>query len=148
EEVVDKMIYHGIRRIPIIEPISTTRSKCVGIITLDDLLAAEAISLEEASQIAMKQIHPIPHRPSRAVYRSVARKQQTALRFRKTLAQRLRLDEEKAEGVARIVLRMFVRRINTDEASHLISQLPALWQDELFDLPAGPDRSIRASDII
>lgn len=56
-QVIDHMVTLGIRRIPVM---STGRhdkkEKCVGLIALDDLIAAKAIDVEKLSQIVKNQI--------------------------------------------------------------------------------------------
>jgi putative phosphoribosyl transferase len=147
--VIDKMIDYGVRRIPVVKgAVEDTRMRCVGIVSLDDLLMTKSISIDDASRIAAQQIHPTPHRASRAALRSIARKMQTAIRFNRNLASKLGLDEKTAEHVTKIVLKTLVRRINSDEARHLISQLPSIWQDELHSLAIGPDKSIQAQEIV
>jgi len=146
--VIKKMIDHGVRRIPVMAT-SGRRPRCRGIITLDDLLAAKVISIDEVSQIAAKQIHPSPHRASRAILRSVARRAQTARKFRKALANKIGLlDELEAESATKWVLRILVKRVKPETAADLITQLPALWQDELYGLASGPEKLIGAGDII
>lgn len=145
QTVVNLMIQNGVRRIPILSP---SGNRCLGIVTLDDLLATEAISLDQACKIVRQQISPKPHRPNRAAQRATARRQNTLRKFRRHLAQALDLDEERAEEATKIALRAMLCRVTYTEANHLISQLPTLWQDELMELPAGPDKSINAAHVI
>lgn len=147
--VIEKMVDHGVRRVPIMTSTAPgARAKCLGLISLDDLLLTKSVSLLDASRIAAQQIHPTPHRASRTVLRSMARKTQTAIRFASNLAQKLGLDEKNAEEAAKIVLRLFIRRVNAAEAAQLITQLPSVWQDEFYDLVAGPDKSIGAGVVL
>src|SRR3989344_3872325 len=45
-DVVNIMETYGVRRVPVVQKINHNREKCVGMVTLDDLLISQAISLE------------------------------------------------------------------------------------------------------
>jgi CBS domain-containing protein len=56
DEAVELMEKHGLRRIPVLSDGRYGHQKCVGMVTLDDLLAESAISSENASRIVRSQI--------------------------------------------------------------------------------------------
>jgi CBS domain-containing protein len=55
-DAIALMEKHGLRRIPVLSAGQSGHRKCVGIVTLDDLLAAGAITPEHASRIVRSQI--------------------------------------------------------------------------------------------
>jgi CBS domain-containing protein len=141
DQAIALMKEHGIRRLPIIEESKKRQQKCIGVVSLDDLIAAELIASKDLSEIIKSQIirkkivhHKRPHSDSRA--------DQTYNIFIGKLAQDINLDNSKTEDVAKFILGAIVQRMHYTGAIHFISQLPKRIQDPLLDLPSGPDRTI------
>ncbi len=148
QDVIELMCDQGIRRVPVMAK-DDPRSKCVGVVSLDDLLATQAITLEEARRIIDHQIKPPPRRATQNLEERIrSRREQTATRFRRVLGEELLLDPEMAEQATLTVLAGLIERIHYGEAKDLISQMPLLWQDRLFSVKAGPSKSITADTIV
>ncbi|MGE4234374.1 MAG: CBS domain-containing protein [Bacteriovoracia bacterium] len=150
-ELSELMIQNGIRRIPVIEQ-SGTKEHCVGIVTLDDLVAAGVIDLQSISQIVKSQIRSRATYLSRidrwrSIERSRSKEEQTLEKFYSFIRKDLDIDHDQIARLAKLLLGYLVRRIHYTGAVNLISQLPKILQNELYDLPAGPDRSV-TKDII
>lgn len=156
DEVIGLMEDRGVRRIPITREEHGAR-KCVGIVTLDDLLAAELIPSARVARIVKSQIQKrasargpgaVALRAWRAETRSEAHRQQTLNHFYNVVAERTgNTSREVVRDVSRLLLSALVRRIHFSAAAQLIGQLPHDLHDELFDLPAGPDRTISVESL-
>ena len=146
-DIVSLMENHGIRRVPIVAEDSHHRDQALGIVTLDDLIAAGAISPHQLTRIVKRQIgrrlslasrHPSSIRSQR---RSEAHLHQTMDRFCSFLTKQTGLSAEVAPHVIQFLLGSLVMRVSATAAAHFIAQLPKLAQDSLLGLPPGPDRS-------
>jgi len=145
---------HGVRRIPIIDVDSHGKKHCVGLVTLDDLIATDQVSSDLVSRIVRSQIHRRRNRAVREIARfrvktrSNARKEQTEHVFMKHFVNEMKLDRFIGEEVTIFLLGVLVRRLHFVGAAHFIAQLPERIQDQLLELPTGPDRSISVSSIL
>jgi len=143
DEVVHKMEEFGIRRLPIVRQTESHREKCVGIVTLDELIAACAVDIKTLSRIVSQQIlRHVPKVDHQDDDRHAARREQTLNRFYILVAERTGLDRSRSEDVAFYLLSAIVQRLPPSGAAQLISQLPKLLQEDLLDLKAGPNREI------
>ena len=149
QEVVDLMIEAGIRRVPVVQRIPGGRERCVGMVTLDDLIADQAVSLDCLSRIVRSQIRRHSHRPAvRNESRAEDRKEQTLNRFYNLVTERSALARSTAEEVSFYILSTMVKRLPYTGAVQFISQLPKLLQEDLLGLRAGPDKSISVEMLI
>lgn len=154
QEVVGLMEAHGIRRVPVVHQTENKRQKCVGIITVDDLLASRSIDYDHVSRVVQSQIFRRRGKlmqeinAERAELRSEAHTEQTFNRFFNVMAEGIEMKHETANSFVRHVLSDLVRRLHYTAAANLIAQLPQKLQDELLDLPAGPKREITAQRIL
>jgi CBS domain-containing protein/uncharacterized protein (DUF2267 family) len=131
----------NIRRIPLVEG-----GRCVGMVTLDDLLLDEAAPIDRLAAIVEAQIGeggPASSARSPSRLRSAARAEATYRR----LVNQLRADaglenDSQAQTALGIVLDSLVKRLTPDEAEDLIAQLPSLLQPALYALPLGPDKIV------
>lgn len=136
----------NIRRIPLVEG-----GRCVGMVTLDDLLLDEAAPIDRLAAIVEAQIGeggPTRTDRSPARRRSAARAEATYRRVVNQLRADTGLDnDDQAETALGIVLDSLVRRLTPGEAEDLIAQLPSLLQPALYALPLGPDKLITRETI-
>ncbi|MGE4134051.1 MAG: DUF2267 domain-containing protein, partial [Bdellovibrionales bacterium] len=116
--------------------------RCVGIIALDDLLAADAIDSHSLKRILKSQI-------SRRFSRSTQKSDESSAsqEFIRQLAHQLDLTESRSKEVCNFVLGAVAQRLNYSAAVQFILQLPYVLQADLLSLPAGPDRSITGQRI-
>ncbi len=153
-DIITLMENHGIRRVPIVTEDSHHREKVVGIVTLDDLIAAGAIAPHHLAQIVKRQIGRrlalAPRYPSsiRSQRRSEAHLHQTMDRFCAYLAKQTGISAEIAPQVIQFLLGSLIMRVSATAGAHFIAQLPKLVQDQLSVLPPGPDRSMTAEWIV
>ncbi len=142
DEVIELMAEYGIRRIPVLRPIKAGRERCVGLVSLDDLIMAGEISPEKLKAIVRGQV-------SRRYGRTKSTESSEAsIQFVKELANKLNTTEEAAEEFAHFVFLSIARRLNYSAAVQFILQLPYDFQVQLFDFATGPDRSITAQSVI
>lgn len=146
-DVVSLMETNGIRRIPIFLHTRGNHVRCVGMVSLDDLLASRTLSVEEISRIVHSQI---PQRRKRrySTEKIDERREQTVNRFVKTMA--LHMDRQRgfAEQATTFLLRELVERLTSTTAFDFISQLPRNLQEDLFDLPAEKHRDLSAGSLV
>lgn len=145
-EAIQLMQRRNIRRIPLVEG-----ERLVGIVTLDDLLLDETVSIDQLAAVIEGQIGeggPAASPRSPAAQRGAARAQATYGRLRNQLQADARLDTPAQTDTAlMVVLAFLVQRLTPDEAKDFISQLPSLLQPALRALPPGPDKLITRQSI-
>ena len=138
-----------IRRIPLV-----AEGAVVGVVTLDDLLADEAASLEDFADVVRAQVGDGgPMAPTRlemqAARRRASRLDASYRRFVNEFRTESTLPSvDQADTALAIVLSALVRRLTADEAKDLIAQLPLRIGERLRGLPPGPDKSITAEGIV
>lgn len=149
--VIDLMTRKRIRRVPILERTPKGVEKCIGMVTLDDLIASQSIDLGSLMQIVRGQvlIQPVGIH----LVRSPGEDEKNELKFFfQKISDRIRPKAEfkpgQIEEVTEIVMSALVRRLHHTGAQHLIHQLPQLLQDELIRLQRGPDDSITVPRIV
>lgn len=155
-DVVNVMRQHACRRVPIMAD-----GRCVGIVTLDDLILEDAITLKEARSIIKAQLEvaarfkpegvthpqnpaqPVDDRRSKARRRQEARAENTYNRLLSTVEKKTGLgSRDNAEQALRIVMSNVCRRLQPTEAEHLIAQLPTKLAVTLDRPYEGADRSV------
>lgn len=157
-EVVRLMRHHGIRRVPLVED-----GKPVGLVTFDDLVVDDSLSLEalrdivtaqlevEAPQKPAGTLHPTAGRTAetrtRALMRAKARAEATYGRMLNAVAEATGLERGSAERALLIAGCMLCRRLTPQEAQDLIAQLPSVLQRQLYQCAEGPDRTVSTQAI-
>ena len=146
-EAIQIMKSYGIRRVPIINETKRHQKKCVGIVTLDDLIAGQFINSLDLSEIVKSQIR------RRKVFEAISSKHngshlQTYNRFIGQFTEAFQLSKKQTEEIVMYLLGILVQRLHYTGGTHFISQLPKHIQEPLFDLPAGPNRSITDQTIL
>ena len=144
EDAIDLMEKHGIRRIPVFREMKSDRQRCVGLVTLDDLIVADGIDAKKIRAIIKTQIL---HRYGHAPYTTKGTSGPASEEFVKRLGIILETSEKRAEAFARFVFSMIARRLNYSAAVQFILQLPYGFQEKLWDLRPGPDRLIIAQEV-
>jgi len=150
ENAVELMRIRHVRRIPLLED-----DRLVGIVTLDDLVLESDVDASHLADVVLTQLEdPAPHKPAGVTHpekqldpwseeRKKARREETFGRLlHQVQALTGLLSREQAHAALEIVLSGIVRRISYQEAVDFIAQLPSKLQDDLLDLPRGPDRSV------
>lgn len=143
-EAIQLMRSHGIRRVPLVDEAAAI----VGVVTLDDLLADEAVPSSELAAVVRAQVgEGGPSAPTRLDRRAAERRESRLESSRRRFLNHLRAEAgldsaEQAETAGLTVLSQLLRRLTPDEAMDLIAQLPLKIAEELRDLAPGPDKDI------
>lgn len=162
EDVIQCMESSGIRRIPVVSTDQEGRRKCIGIVTLDDLAASELIPTDRLSAIVKAQIRrrgsPVSIQKMKAAQGGPSMTSQPAtepeknqkqlLHFYTVIRERTLLNQKELAPVTHFILSSLVRRLHYTGAAELIATLPERIQEELLDLPAGPDLSITPGTLL
>ncbi len=151
ERVVGLMKRNGVRRIPIVRTVDGGEQECIGIITTDDLIVNDLIGMRELQQILDPQVRALTAEKlprARREIRRQSRRRQSLSRFLEMLGREMDVNRSESEAIGTFLLECVIERISYMEASDLISCLPQLLQEDLFDLQAGPNRTINAKYII
>lgn len=148
DDVVALMKENGIRRVPVVRgSIEGSNQKCVGLVSIDDLVASKMVSIDDVSDIVRSQVvrrrKDAPHWQSRELHA-----EKSTDRFLRLFAERSGLNETKSLSVLSLVLGLVVRRLHFTSAADFISMMPERLRSELLDLPAGPDRSIDGAFVL
>ena len=147
-EAMRLMQERRIRRIPLV-----AEGAVVGVVTLDDLLADEAASLEDFADVVRAQVGDGgPMAPTRLQMQAARRRASRLDASYRRLLNEFRTESslpptDQADTALMIVLSALVRRLTADEAKDLIAQLPLRLGERLRALPPGPDKSITAEGI-
>lgn len=160
KNVVQLMEQRGVRRIPVIERHHGGTQRVVGIVTLDDLIAARAVDFARVQRIVRSQVirrAQLTPPPARAFTLKPASlgaglEPGDMDAFRATLLTRISgkadLKEGEIEALARIVLHALARRVHHTAAVHLAMRLPQALREEILDLAPGPDRTVTSARIL
>lgn len=149
--VLDIMETYGVRRVPVITSTPNGREKCVGIVTLDDLIAAQRVSPKLLSRIVKRQIQRRNLSSSNERKREIQNddhREQTLSRFYKVLAEKCLTSHADTLNVSKILFSLLIERLPASGAARLIAQMPRLLQEDLLDLPAGPNKRLTSVDFI
>ncbi len=148
KDAIKIMRKSGVRRVPILKIGKLGKQRCVGLVTFDELVGKRLISTEDAAKILRKQINVHHFKNLRLEQRRQGRQQQTLNTFYKILSREMGVSRPSAVAVGGFLLTQVIERISHNEALHFISELPKLLQDELRELPSGPDRKITPRHIL
>ena len=176
-DAIEKMEQYGVRRIPVIrsregktEETGAPSRRVVGVLSLDDLLAAGAIEPRPLAKIIQRQLHISPFEQGGRTVRYVqsrdgafhpistrntiegpktqAHVDQTFARFLKVISKDSGIPLEGTADFSTQVLTSLLRRIPWSAATHFMAQLPRKLQMELYKIPAGPDRNMTPEVLI
>lgn len=156
DEVVWQMEANGIRRIPVLEAAGPqgARLRAIGMVTLDDLLAAQKVDDYRMSRIVQAQVlrrmgefaHErgrilhVVDRGGRAVTDNESLSKFYDQLFARARIERLGISRDHAIQGLDLFWETIVGRLHHTGAMHLIAQLPPVVQERMLRLPFGPDR--------
>lgn len=146
-EVIHLMAEKGIRRVPVVQEFESGKNKCIGLVTMDDLIISQMVPLDQLSQIVRSQVLR-KIRTQRKVRHDKESHEQKLSHFYSVMARNMDLSKPIAERASYFLLKEFLQRIPYANSAHLIAQLPSLLQGDMSSLPAGPNRSMTAEMIL
>ena len=155
KRAADLMEENAIRRLPIVHKVSENIQKCIGVVTLDDLIVSKLIDTDQVVRIISAQLGHSKGQSSKrkgrfhSNSRSEARSEQTVNHFYKHLAKRAGYPiGDSFIQITHFLVGSLVKRIHYQGAANFVAQLPRALQDDLLDLPAGPDRKITQTFLV
>ena len=152
KDVVNIMIKYSIRRVPVIHMRSNGRHRCLGIISLDDLVKNKLIDLTEEARILQAQIK-IPREKmgmgrARSLFHSQGRKHHSYHTFMKNMELQTTLNKAKAQLLTNQALMMILKRIPPKSGQNLLAQLPHELQMQMLAYISPADRTVSSKMII
>lgn len=156
------MLERHVRRLPVLNG-----NDLVGLVTLDDLIADQAVDPVLLGRIVRAQLaeparlkprgetHPTApvHGDRSSVHQRFRRRREARMKLaygaliHRVLVSTGLPTPEQAEAALETVLSALVRRITAEEASHLLAELPRLARVRLAGLAHGPDRTVTRKSI-
>jgi len=148
EKVISLMQQKGVRRIPVIEEAPSGLKRCVGLVSLDDLIASKLITPDALMRIVRAQVlrRMQPLVPSSQAFKDDESRFFEIISHR--VGQKMELPLAKIREITELILGALVMRLHHTAALHLILQLPMSIQEELIELPPGPHFSITTARIV
>jgi IMP dehydrogenase len=146
KDVVNTMIRFSIRRVPVVHMRPNGKQRCLGIITLDDLVKNKLIDLSDESRILKSQL-PTPREKTgrghlKSIFHSQGRKDQSYHTFMKTMEGQTSLNRTKSQILTTQVMTMILRRLPETQGQHLLAQLPYELQMQLLSNITPADRTV------
>lgn len=136
QDVIEVMKKYGVRRVPVLTNEKEDVRKCCGVVSLDDLVAVQAVSSNDLAQIVKAQIFL-----REAVSRPTTFEAEP---FLKELRRHLHNSEAELDQFASKVFETVFRRLHYSSAIQFMLQLPEKYQKQLIRAPAGPDPKFTA----
>lgn len=147
-DVVQSMKDYGIRRVPVIQKGTLSeREKCLGIVTLDDLMATGAVDRDDLKQVIKSQVQ-IRERGIPNSMRSAARMEQARYAFFRFLCDELEMSQGAMKNLTDFLLGSIVKRLQPSAARRLLSPFPKLVRSELEVFMVGPDKAITGEFLV
>ncbi len=140
DEAIRIMEESGIRRVPLVRRKLDGTERCVGVVSLDDLIVSDKVGHEELMRIVKSQV-------MRRIGASESyRRRPSGLSHSVSLATGL--GAELAGELLFLVLRTIVGRLHGTAAMRLMMTLPPDLKNRLLGEPTGPDPSLTAHRMI
>lgn len=148
EDIVHSMKEHGVRRVVIVrEEEKSGIAKCIGLVSLDDLISARLIKIEDAADIVRSQILHKQHfiQPLRE---SEITAEPDLKEFIERMEERSGLNRSTTLSLLTILMSSLVRSVHYSSAEKFLAPLPMRLRSRLEDLPAGPDQNLTADFLV
>lgn len=140
-QVIQIMKKYGLRRVPVVRVGESGAQHCVGIYSLDDLIACGEVPASELKPIVRKQMRQQLKKYTKSD-RNEAHKEQTLNKFNKTIALEMALERELAEELSFALLKVVVQILPGRVAAKFIAELPSMIQEDFLNIKSGPDPRI------
>lgn len=151
-DVIQLMRDHGIRRVPVMRSSSNGKERCIGVLTLDDLVRLKLIDIDEEAEILRFQLKPSDNKSGRRRVRNLFHTQesrdQTYFRFLKLVKERTGLSSYEARALTLHVLGVLLQRFSKEIGRKMLAQLPHEIQIELMPQLSETDRHITIDLVI
>ncbi len=151
-DVIETMKKYGIRRVPVIKELHSGRQRCLGVISLDDLIRKNLISADEEAAILRTQLKTPKTRQQKMkiknIFHSQDHREQSYYGFIKHIETRTGLNSAQAKSLAQNILAALMRRVPAKAGKNLLSQLPYQLQMPLIGEVSPADRSVTAKYLL
>lgn len=153
EDVINTMREQRIRRIPVIREVNPAQKKCLGIITLDDLVKSGLIEQSQEKEILKSQLNKketpsLGRSPEKTAFRHLDRKQHSYNNFMSHVRRYTGLHGGEARTFTLYVLSSILRRITPQEGKDFLSQFPYILQAELIPEISAPNRAYESAGLV
>lgn len=147
EDIIHIMKEHGVRRVPVMREEKLGVQKCVGIVSLDDLISSRAIKMEDAADVVRSQILHKQHFIS-PIRESEIETENDLREFIERMEERSGLTRSTTLSLLSILMSSLVRSVHYSLAEQFLAPLPVRLRSRLEDLPAGPDQNITSDFLV
>jgi CBS domain-containing protein len=147
EDVVHSMKEHGVRRVAVVKEEKLGVQKCIGLVSLDDLISSRMIRIEDAADIVRSQILHKQHF-IQSLRESEIEADAQLKAFIERMEERSGLTRSTTLSMLTIIMSSMVRSVHYSLAEGFLIPLPEKLRSRLEDLPAGPDQNISADFLV
>lgn len=152
QDVVNTMIKFSIRKVPVVHLRPNGKQRCLGIITLDDLVKNKLIDPKDEAKILSSQLKTPKEKMGRSrlrrAFSSLGQHGQSYHTFAKTVVNQTSLTPAKAQILTTEVLVTLLKRLPAKQGQKLLSQLPYEIQMQMSPAISAPDRSITGAMLL
>ncbi len=152
KDVINTMIKFSIRRIPVVHMRSNGRHRCLGIITLDDLVKNKLIDSAEEARILQSQLRlpreKVGRGRARGLFQSQGRRQHSYHTFLKNVELQTTLNKGKAHLLTNQALMMILKRLPPKSGQNLLAQLPHELQMQMMSYISPADRTVSSKIVV
>jgi IMP dehydrogenase len=147
-EIIGVMKHYGIRRVPVVRVQTNGRQRCLGIVTLDDLVRDKLITIQDENEILKSQLKKpkqlTPGGRVKNMFHSQDHKEHSLHLFLKNIEMETGLKGVEAKSLTVHVLTAIFHRIPAKASKNLLSQLPYELQVQLMSEIGPGDRAVTA----
>lgn len=147
EDVIHVMKEHGVRRVAVVKEDKVGAQKCIGLVSLDDLVSSRSIRIEDAADVIRSQILHKQHF-IQSLRESEIDSDKELREFIERMEERSGLNRKTTLSMLTIIMSSLVRSVHYSLAEGFLIPLPEKLRSRLEDLPAGPDQNISADFIV
>lgn len=151
-DVIDLMKSFAIRRVPVVQERANGKQKCLGIITLDDLIKERLIESDDEISILKSQLITPKKKVGRSrmshIFHNQGRREHSMHTFIKHVETQTGLNKTQARLLTADVLTFILRRVGVKAGKNLLSQLPQELQAHLQAEISPPDRTLSGKLLI
>lgn len=147
EDIIHIMKEHGVRRVPVIKEEKLGVQRCIGIVSLDDLISSRAVKIEDVADVVRAQILHKQHF-IQCIRESEIDNDKELREFIERTEERSGLTRSTTLSLLSILMSSLVRSVHYSLAEAFLKPLPERLRSRLEDLPAGPDQNISAEFLV
>lgn len=148
KDVINTMIKYSIRRVPVVHLRANGKQRCLGVISLDDLVKEKLIDLSDEARILKSQLptqrEKIGRGRIKSIFHTKGRKEQSYHTFLKTVESQTTLKKGQAQILIDQALPLILRRLPEKAGLNFLAQLPYEIQMQMTSFASSSDRTVTA----